>query len=111
MNSLIKWMIEREETPIQLKSPKVRALQYCKVSVEKIGCTWEQITSKDRKRHISDARKCVTNHLLSHGWTTEATGKAMNRDHSTIVYQKRKFQSLHDYDAEFRHTWHEFSRL
>tara|TARA_R110002073_G_scaffold93515_4_gene218319 strand:+ start:2267 stop:2617 length:351 start_codon:yes stop_codon:yes gene_type:complete len=111
MNNLPDWMLEKETPAIQIKSPKVKALIFCKESVEKIGCTWDEVISKDRKRRIVDARKCVSKHLIAHGWTTEAAGAQMNRHYSTVVYHKQKFKTLHEYDAGFRHTWSEFSRL
>jgi Fe-S cluster assembly iron-binding protein IscA len=42
MNNLIDWVLEKETPEIQIKSPKVKALMYCKESVEKIGFTWEE---------------------------------------------------------------------
>ena len=111
MNNLYEWMLEKETPTIQIKSPKVKALIYCKKSVEKIGYTWEQVISKDRKAGLVDARRCVSRHLLLHGYTTMKVGKELNCDHSTIVYHKQKFKTLHEYDANFRHTWEEFSRL
>lgn len=104
-------MLEKETPAIQIKSPKVQALLFCKESVEKIGYTWEQVISKDRKRGLVDARRCVSKYLLIHGWTTEATGAQMNQHYTTIVYHKQKCSALLEYDAEFRHTWSEFSRL
>jgi len=111
MNNLIEWIEEMESPEIRIKSPKVKALLYCKKSVEKLGYTWEQVVSKDRKAGLVDARRCVSKHLLTHGWTTMSTGDELNLHYSTIVYHKQKFKSLHEYDAEFRHTWREFSRL
>jgi len=111
MNSLYEWMLEKETPAIQIKSPKVKALLYCKESVEKIGFTWEQVISKDRKAGLVDARRCVSRHLLTHGWTTMSAGEELNLHYSTIVYHKQKFKTLHEYDAHFRHTWNEFSRL
>ena len=111
MNNVYEWMLERETPDIKIKSPKVKALIFCKESVEKIGCTWEEVKSKDRKRRLSDARKCVTKYLIANGWTTEAAGEQMNRHYSTVVYQKQKCKTLLEYDADFRHTWAEFSRV
>ena len=111
MNNIIDWMLEKETPEIQIKSPRVKALMYCKESVEKLGFTWEQVISKDRNAGLVDARRCVSRHLLLHGFTTVTAGKELNRDHSTIVYHNQKFNTLHEYDANFRHTWEEFSRL
>ena len=111
MNNIIDWMLEKETPTIQIKSPRVKALMYCKESVVKLGYTWEQVISKDRDPGLVDARRYVSRHLLLHGWTTTAAGKEINRDHSTIVYHKKKFNILHEYDANFRHMWEEFSRL
>jgi len=111
MNDLIEWMVAGQEPPVKFKSPKVKALQYCKASVEKIGYTWEQVISKDRKAGLVDARRCVSKHLLTHGWTTISAGEELNIHYSTVVYHKQKFNTLHEVDAEFRHTWREFSRL
>ena len=111
MNNLYDWMLEKETPAIQINSPKVKALLYCKKSVEKIGCTWEEVKSKNRKRRISDARKCVTKYLIAHGYTTEAAGAQMNRHYTSVVYQKQKCKTLLEFDADFRHTWNEFSRL
>ena len=111
MNNLIDWVLENETPTIQIKSPKVKALMYCKESVEKIGFTWEEVMSKNRKPGLVDARRCVSRHLLLHGFTTVSVGEELNLDHSTIVYHKKKFKTLHEYDAGFRHTWAEFSRL
>ena len=110
MNNLIDWVLEKETPEIQIKSPKVKALMYCKESVEKIGFTWEEVMSKNRKPGLVDARRCVSRHLLLHGFTTVSVGEELNLDHSTIVYHKKKFKTLHEYDASFRHTWAEFSR-
>ena len=111
MNNLIDWVLEKETPEIQIKSPKVKALMYCKESVEKIGFTWEEVMSKNRKPGLVDARRCVSRHRLRHGFTTVSVGEELNLDHSTIVYHKKKFKTLHEYDASFRHTWAEFSRL
>ena len=111
MNNLYDWMLEKETPAIQIKSPKVKALIFCKEAVEKIGFTWEQVISKDRKAGLVDARRCVAKHLLQHGYTTMTVGKELNCDHSTVVYHKQKFKTLHEYDANFRHTWSEFSRI
>ena len=111
MNNLIDWVLENETPEIQIKSPKVKALMYCKESVEKLGFTWKQVISKDRNAGLVDARRCVSRHLLLNGFTTVSVGEELNLDHSTIVYHKKKFKTLHEYDANFLHTWEEFSRL
>lgn len=104
-------MTEAQEPPVKFKSPKAKALIFCKESVEKIGFTWEQVISKDRKAGLVDARRCITKHLINNGWTTEATGAQMNLHYTTIVYHKKKFNALHEVDGAFRETWQEFSRV
>jgi len=104
-------MTEGEVPAIRIKSPKVKALLYCKKSVGKIGYTWEQVISKDRKPGLVDARRCVSKHLHTHGWTTVSIGEQLNLHYSSIVYHKQKFNTLLEYDAGFRHTWQEFSQL
>ena len=59
MNNIIDWMLEKETPTIQIKSPKVKALMYCKESVEKLGFTWEQVISKDPQKGIATKGRAI----------------------------------------------------
>jgi hypothetical protein len=109
MNNIVDWMAEREATLVPLSSPKAKAIRFCEGSVVKIGCTWQEVTSKNRKRRIIDARKCITHYLTDLGWTTVAIGKVLNLHYTSIVHHKQSFAQIHAVDAEFRHIWRLFS--
>lgn len=89
--------INKEKT----KTSKIDALFE---SVEDItGIKKDVILSKKRKQDVAMARNIV-GYILHKGvgMTTTSVAKALNRDHSTIVYYNRMFDTNYNYYKEYR---------
>ena len=66
------------------------------------GVTNNQITSKNRQRHIVDARKLLVNVLRKHvNFTCYQAGKVIGKDHTTVVHYE-KCHLVHMYEPEYR---------
>ena len=46
----------------------------------------ERILGRSREWEVATARQCVYCVLYNRGWTVSQIGRAMNRDHSCIIY-------------------------
>jgi hypothetical protein len=71
---------------------------------EVTGVTEDQIKSRSRKRHISDARMMMCESLRrnSRYKLTEIGLAICNLDHSTVLHYKSKLPKLCDTDYDFR---------
>lgn len=50
------------------------------------GVTVDEILSPSRYRHIVAARREVCTRLRAQGWSYPAIGRALGRDHATVMY-------------------------
>lgn len=71
---------------------------YCQL----LGVTIEEITSKNRKRHLADCRAILGYILIDrfHMSLTHA-GKIINRHHSSIIHYKKLVPEAAKYDPTF----------
>lgn len=68
------------------------------------GITARAMRSKNKKREVVDARQVAMVLILKHipKANTKTVGQYFKRDHSTVVYAKRKVQDLIETDSLFR---------
>lgn len=52
----------------------------------KVGATLEQLQSRDAHRDISRKRYEAMTLLTEAGWSYSRTGRALKRDHTTVIY-------------------------
>jgi chromosomal replication initiation ATPase DnaA len=65
--------------------------------------TKQELLSKSRIRHITDARSVATSLVfLSCNISLQHTGRIFNQDHATIMHSNRKYSQLIDVDATYR---------
>jgi hypothetical protein len=60
------------------------------------------IMGKSRKSRFAEARRIVSGISRRFGWNLARIGKAMNRDHSTVMYQIDKFEHFLKNEDEYR---------
>ena len=82
------------------------ALEKCQRGSEKLGFTWEQITSKRRHHNLTDVRTCICKFLYDKGWTLGKIGEELKIHHATVIYHKKKFEDLLPIDREIQQIWH-----
>jgi len=58
---------------------------------KKYGVTLDELRTRRRFKHLTDARKEIYRALLDLGWTTAAVGEFVGVDHST-VHKVLKYQ-------------------
>lgn len=66
------------------------------------GITERQLRSKSRKAHLCRARAIACLHLKRLGYSTTTIGEILSRDHSTVIWNLRKFREWHKYDPGFK---------
>jgi chromosomal replication initiation ATPase DnaA len=68
-----------------------------------VGYTPEQLRARDRHRTIADAR-LLAYVLLNRraGHSLHQVGKALDRDHATVHYGVRKWESTYDIDKNIQ---------
>ena len=57
------------------------------------GITPEDIAGTSRLERIVDARAVVTRVLRARGWTYDAIGEPINRNHSTVINLERRLNA------------------
>lgn len=63
--------------------------------------TFEQIKGKSKKRDLSDARAVLCELWYTAGNTSLSIGKRLNRNHTTILYYRKKHAELSQYDRAY----------
>ena len=66
-----------------------------------------ELDSKSRKRENVWRRAIITHELRSLNWSFESIGLLFNRDHSTMVHSKRRYDSDLPY-SDFKHFRFDF---
>lgn len=66
--------------------------------------TWEQITSKTRKREIVQVRQLAMWFMIAHTkWSLEVIGKRCgNKDHATVLHARKTVNNLRETDKFYR---------
>lgn len=78
---------------------------------EVTGVSKETIISKNRTQNIALARNIAGYMLyMDIGMTTTDTAKILKRDHSTVVYYGRMFNTNYNYWAEYKNTYDTVSK-
>lgn len=79
-----------------VKNIKLSPNDLFKVIFNALGVTKEQIQSESRKREIVIARQIFVGLQKEYGspLTLKKLGKIMNRDHSTVIYARSKFNTM-----------------
>lgn len=60
------------------------------------------IMGKSRKSRLAEARRIVSGISRRFGWNLARIGRAMNRDHSTVMYQIEKFEHFLKNEDDYR---------
>jgi len=60
------------------------------------------VFSKKRKREIVEARFIYSKLLYEAGYTFKSIGRALGKDHSTVIYYRQQFEDLYITQKEFR---------
>lgn len=58
--------------------------------VHESGYSMNEILSRRRQSELVDAREVIVKALLKKGYTFSAIGRAMNRDHTSIIHLSRR---------------------
>lgn len=77
-----------------------------KVIKEVTGITKDEIISKNRKKDIALVRN-IAGYMLHKqiGMTTTDSADILKRDHSTVVYYNRMFETNYDYWREYKNIY------
>jgi len=59
-----------------------------------IGVQKERITSLSRLRELVYIRTAIVNAFLRHGWTLGNVGAIFDKDHTTIIHLRTKYQNM-----------------
>jgi len=93
------------EDPELLKIYQKTKLEELIISVvcQAYGVTFEQINVRSRKRELVEPRQVIMTlvNVLA-GYTIEASGEIVGRDHATVLSSKKSVISLLETDKEFR---------
>lgn len=90
---------------------KSEAIDILRRRIEGLGYTWEYFTQKKRTRELTDIRKVAANFLYKNRFTNHEIGKHLNLDHSTIVYHRRTFNELIEFDHDIQSLNQQFNSL
>jgi len=60
-----------------------------------------EIKSKSRERPVTDARCQIMRRMYENGDKTVKIAKLFHFDHTTVIYNIRKYNNLMKYDADF----------
>jgi hypothetical protein len=60
------------------------------------------VFSKIRKREIVEGRFIYSKLLYEAGYTFKSIGRALGKDHSTVIYYRQQFEDLYITEKEFR---------
>ncbi len=63
-----------------------------------------EVNTKSRKRDKVYARFVISRYLKNKGWSLQKIGKALNRDHSSIVYGLKQFDILKN-EMDFKYIY------
>jgi hypothetical protein len=63
-----------------------------------------EVNTKSRKRDKVYARFVISRYLRNKGWSLCKIGKALNRDHSNIVYGLKQFELLKN-EMDFKYVY------
>lgn len=68
---------------------------------------------KKRSKHLVDARRVLCKLLVNqYGWTKVATGKFLDKDHTSVIHCIKSFDNLYETDEQFRDNANEvFERI
>lgn len=61
-----------------------------------------QLFSRSRKNRLTDARSICCWYMRELGMKLSDIGSVLDRDHSTVIYNLKKFEDLNETDKEFQ---------
>lgn len=108
MSEVGKWLMVGSLTESGEKYAKYSALNKCERAAEKFGYSLDEIKQKNRKAELIDLKRCICKHLTDCGWTVTRTGEVMNMHHTSVIYHRKKFDGLFEYDNGFKQIWGKF---
>ena len=69
---------------------------------EKLGISIDDLISKKRNHHLTDARKIICNDLRKKGLTLHEIGFILKKDHTTVIYNIRAYKDYYQFNPKFK---------
>jgi len=80
-----------------------RLVVHCMRGAERLGVSWEEITSASRKRKIVEARRLCCMFLYEKGWTLKEVAKSVGcRNHTSVLHHKNLGLVFLELESTFR---------
>lgn len=84
---------------------EIEVVKVFKLTARYFNIPYRIMTSKSRRKDLIEARRVAINICKARGVQDSIISRVSKLDHSTIVYHKKKFLDLIEYDKQFVKTF------